>query len=114
MLQQAYDLMFNIALIILGILAFFCLIRAIRGPEVTDRIFAINMISTMTVVIIGVLTIMLEEGYLADVAIIYAMISFLAVVILCKVYMGVHLEKQEKKLKNKTIIEHHDSKNKEA
>ena len=37
---------------------------------------------------------MLGQGYLTDVALIYAMISFLAVVVLCKVYMGVYLERR--------------------
>ena len=35
---------------------------------------------------------MLGEGYLADICIIYAMISFLAVVVLTKVYTGVYLD----------------------
>ncbi len=41
---------------------------------------------------IAVLTVKLGEGFLADVALIYAMISFLAVVVVAKVYMGVHKE----------------------
>ena len=44
----------------------------------------------------------LEEGYLVDICIIYAMISFLAVVVLSKVYTGVYLEQREKKNKNKS------------
>ena len=39
---------------------------------------------------------MMQEGYLLDVAIIYAMISFLAVIIISKVYMGVYLERKKK------------------
>jgi len=41
----------------------------------------------------------MNEGYLADIVLIYAMISFLAVVVLTKVYTGVYLEQQEKKNK---------------
>ena len=41
------------------------------------------------------LAIMLGEGYLVDICIIYAMISFLAVIVLTKVYMGVYREKKE-------------------
>ena len=48
-------------------------------------------------VMIGILAVMMEEGYLADICLIYAMISFLAVIVLTKVYMGVYLEKKEKK-----------------
>ena len=46
-------------------------------------------------IIIGILMLMLSQSGLADVALIYAMISFLAVVVLCKVYMGVYLQKQK-------------------
>ncbi len=97
MLDSAYQALFTSALIFLALLVILCLYRAIRGPRITDRIVAVNMISTMVIVMIGILALMLKEGYLADVALIYAMISFLAVVVLCKVYMGVHAENEEKK-----------------
>lgn len=53
----------------------------------------------MVMVIIGILALMLEEGYLADICLIYAMISFLAVIVLTKVYMGVYLQKKEEEEK---------------
>ena len=40
-----------------------------------------------------------HQGYLMDVALIYALIGFLAVVVLCKVFMGITLEQREKKQK---------------
>jgi multicomponent Na+:H+ antiporter subunit F len=56
---------------------------------------------TMVMVMIGILALMLEEGYLADICIIYAMISFLAVIVLTKVYMGVYRQKKiEEEKKN--------------
>ena len=71
-----------------------CLIRAIIGPRIADRIVAVNMMGTMVMVIIAILALMLEEGYLADICLIYAMISFLAVIVLTKVYMGVYRRKK--------------------
>lgn len=59
-----------------------------------DRIVAVNMIGTMVMVIIAILALLLNEGYLVDICLIYAMISFLAVIVLTKVYMGVHSENQ--------------------
>ena len=96
MVEQAYEILFTGSLIVLGILVMLGLVRAILGPLTTDRIVAVNMISTATIVMIGILAIMLHEGYLADVGLIYAMISFLSVVVLCKVFMGVHNENKEK------------------
>lgn len=94
-LDQAYHILFVAALVFLAVMIILCLIRAIRGPKVADRIVATNMMGTMVMVIIAILAIMLDEGYLADICIIYAMISFLAVIVLTKVYMGVYREKKK-------------------
>lgn len=94
-LDQAYHILFVIALVFLAVMIILCLIRAIRGPKVADRIVATNMMGTMVMVIIAILAIMLGEGYLADICIIYAMISFLAVIVLTKVYMGVYREEKK-------------------
>lgn len=100
--ENAYQALYTGALVFLSVLVLCCLIRAIRGPRIADRIVAINMIGTMTIVMICILSLMLGEGYLVDVALIYAMISFLAVVVLCKVYMGVALEQKEKDKQRET------------
>lgn len=98
-LDQAYHVLFVAALIFLAVMVVLCLIRAIIGPRIADRIVSINMMGTMVMVIIGILTVMLQEGYLADICIIYAMISFLAVIVLTKVYMGVYQENKQKEEK---------------
>lgn len=94
-LEQCYRILFVGTLILLAVLMILCLIRAIRGPRIADRIVAVNMMGTMVITMIGVLALMLGEGYLVDICIIYALISFLAVIVLTKVYMGVYLEKKE-------------------
>ena len=94
-LDTAYQVLFVAALIFLAIMVVLCLIRAIIGPKVGDRIVAINMMGTMIMVIIAILASMLGEGYLVDICIIYAMISFLAVIVLTKVYMGVYRQKKK-------------------
>lgn len=94
-LGQAYRILFVSVLVVLAIMIILCLIRAIKGPRVTDRIVATNMMGTIVMVIIAILAIMLGEGYLVDICLIYAMISFLAVIVLTKVYMGVYREKKE-------------------
>ena len=91
-LEMAYRTVFIGALIFLAIMVFLCLIRAVMGPRVADRIVAVNMMGTMVMVIIAILALLLKEGYLVDICLIYAMISFLAVIVLTKVYMGVHKE----------------------
>ena len=73
-------------------------IRAIIGPTIADRIVSINMIGTIIIMIIAVLTVLMKEAWLADISAIYAMISFLAVVVLTKIYIGVYREAKANKL----------------
>ena len=94
-LEQAYYVFFSAVLIILAILVVLCLIRAVIGPRVADRIVAVNMMGTMVIVTIAILAVMKDEGYLVDISMIYAMISFLAVVVLSKVYIGIYEEKRK-------------------
>lgn len=96
-LVAAYRVVLVAALLFLAVMLVLCLIRAILGPRVADRLVAVNMMGTMVMVIIGILSILMQEGYLVDICLIYAMISFLAVIILTKVYMGVYLAKKKKK-----------------
>ena len=96
MIEQAYQILYLSVIIILGICLFLCLIRAIRGPRTMDRIVSINMIGSISILIIAVLSLYLKESFLLDVDIIYAMLSFLAVVVLTKVYMGVHKEEEQR------------------
>lgn len=96
-LEQAYHILFLGLLIILALLFFSCLIRAVVGPRMADRIVAINMMGTITMVIIAILAVRMNEGYLVDICIIYAMISFLAVTLLTKVYMGIYAEYNQKR-----------------
>ena len=98
--SQAYSMLWTGALVVLAVLTLGCLIRSVIGPRIADRIVSINMISTLSLAMIAILTRVLGEGYLADVALIYALLGFLAVVVLCKVFMGIALEKKEREEKN--------------
>ena len=99
---EAYRVLFSIALGVIGILLIACLIRAIKGPRVADRVIAVNMMGTLVVITICILSFLMNEGYLTDIGMIYTMLSFLAVVLLTKVYMGVYRSKL------------HENENKEA
>ena len=70
-------------LVLIGLMV----IRSIIGPRSTDRIVAVNMLGTMTICSISILSVMLGEGYLADVALIYAMISFVAVLMMASMFI---------------------------
>ena len=73
----------------LGVLLLLCLLRAVLGPRIADRIIAVNVMNTLVVILICLLALRLGEGYLTDIAMLYTMLSFLAVVLLTEIYMGV-------------------------
>lgn len=92
-MSNVYDILYTVAMVVIGLLIIACLVRAIRGPRIADRIIAANMTGSMVVILIAILSFVMNEGYLVDIAMIYTMLSFLAVVLLTKVYMGIYREK---------------------
>ena len=92
--EKAHRALFIGALVLLMCLLFLCLLRAVKGPRVADRIVAVNMMGTMVMVMIAILALLLGEGYLVDICLIYAMVSFISVIVLTKVYMGVYRQKK--------------------
>lgn len=73
------------AMCIMTLVMFVCMVRAVLGPSITDRIVALNMIGTLVVLMICMIAYLLEETFLVDVAILYALLNMLVVVILCRV-----------------------------
>ena len=94
LIQQFSGLFYGI-LSVLAVLLLLCLIRAVIGPRIADRLVAVNMMGTMVMVIIAVLAVVKDQGYLVDICLIYALISFLAVVVLSRIYTGVYREDKE-------------------
>ncbi|MDX1625834.1 MAG: monovalent cation/H+ antiporter complex subunit F [Wenzhouxiangellaceae bacterium] len=58
--------------------------RALRGPTVYDRIVAVNMIGTKTVLIVALVTEISGNRDLIDVALVYALINFIAIIAVLK------------------------------
>ena len=89
-LIQQFSALFYGILSVLAVLLLLCLIRAVRGPRIADRLVAVNMMGTMVMAMISLLAVVKNQGYLVDICLIYAMISFLAVVVLTRIYTGVY------------------------
>ena len=106
-MSELYNILYTVALVVIGLLILACLVRAIRGPRIADRVIAATMTGTLIVITICILSFLMNEGYLVDIAMIYTMLSFLAVVLLTKVYMGIYREKHRQESLAKEA-EHHD------
>lgn len=87
------EIFLKAVIIFCACISIICFVRAVMGPTIPDRILAINMIGTQMIIIIAVLTILLGEAWLADVAAVYALLSFLGVVVLTKIYIGIYRKK---------------------
>jgi len=98
-LVTQFEWIFHIVLVILAVMVILCLIRAVIGPRIADRLVAVNMIGTMVMVSICILAVVMKADYLVDICLIYAMISFLAIVVLTKVYTGVYMKEKDEKEK---------------
>jgi multicomponent Na+:H+ antiporter subunit F len=60
------------------------LLRALLGPTVYDRVLAVNMIGTKTVLLIAVYAFLSGRTDILDIALIYALINFIGVVAVLK------------------------------
>lgn len=76
-----------ISTIILVLLTFVGLYRAIVGPTAEDRIVAINMISTKVTVIIAMIALITAQVLYVDVALVYALLGFIATIGLAKLLL---------------------------
>ena len=72
--------MFIAACISIMIVMALALVRALAGPTVYDRILAVNMFGTKTVLFIAVLGFLSGRPDFLDIALIYALINFISVV----------------------------------
>ena len=96
-IAKAYDILLIGSLIFIALCMFLVIFKSIKGPRITDRVVNVNMIGTLVIISICILTFLLEETFLLDVAFIYVLISFLAVVVLTTVFINSYLEKKNKK-----------------
>ena len=77
-------MMYGVAVIAILITIALALVRALLGPTVYDRIAAVNMVGTKTVLLIAVLAFLTGRHDLLDIALVYALINFIGVVAVLK------------------------------
>lgn len=97
LIQQCYHDLFWGALVLLGLGLLAVMVYIIRARLTVDRIIGINLIGTLVAIIIAILTYLLGEDYLADVAIVYVVLSFIAVMLLCRIYINLYRLRREEK-----------------
>ena len=74
------------------------LVYIIRARLTVDRIISINLVGTIVVMVIVVLTFLLgEEDYHGHRPDLYSASSFIAVMMLCRIYINLYQRNQRKK-----------------
>ena len=75
----ASNLLFASTLIVLMTMLL-AIIRAFMGPSVYDRILAVNMFGTKTVILIGVIGYLTGRPAFLDIALVYALMNFITTI----------------------------------
>jgi multicomponent Na+:H+ antiporter subunit F len=73
-----------VTIILITLMTFVGLYRAYIGPTAADRIVAINMITTKVTTIIVMIALATAQGSYVNVALVYALIGFIATIGLAK------------------------------
>ena len=97
LIEQCYNYLFWGALVVLAVGILAALVYIIRARLTVDRIIGINLTGTLVAIIIAILAYLLGEDYLVDVAIVYVVLSFIAVMMLCRIYINLYQRNQRKK-----------------
>ncbi len=74
------DYLYIIILPILALSAFLVFIRFIAGPNITDRVIALDLLITIGLAITSVYAIVSDQSSFLDIAMVFALIAFLGTV----------------------------------
>jgi len=85
----------TISLCVLALLMLALMYKVAKGPRFTDRILAVNAINTMITACICLLSRYLGVAYLLDVALIYALLSFVGGTLLMRLLAAEKEEEDE-------------------
>jgi multicomponent Na+:H+ antiporter subunit F len=78
----------DIFLYILAGLSFLCLYRIIRGPSIADRMVGIDIFGILVVGICALLVVRTGRQFIIDIAITWAILSFIGTLTLAKYLSG--------------------------
>lgn len=89
--MNVYDFLYYIILPVLSFSVLIIFVRFVKGPTVSDRVVALDLLITTGVGIIAVYSIVTDQPTFLDIAMILALIAFLGTVA-----FSYYLEKRER------------------
>jgi len=78
------DVLLKVAILILSCTIFFCLYRAVLGPDTADRIIGINVVGTKVVTAFVFLAAIFQNSSYLDIAMLYAMLIYVTTIAFVK------------------------------
>lgn len=78
--------MFTVAALALMVTMLMALVRLLAGPTVYDRVLAVNMFGTKTVLLIAVFGFLTDRPEFLDIALVYALINFIGTIAILKFF----------------------------
>ncbi len=82
------------ALVILGLLLLMSLLYLVLGKRFTDKIVATNLMGSLGVNLIVILAVVLGADYILDISLVFALLAFLTVIVLCRFMQNFTLHRQ--------------------
>ena len=84
---QEIEFLKTVFLTVLGLIGLGCiavLVYGVVSGRFTDKLVAVNLVTTLSLNAICMLAVYFRQDYVLDIALIYALLSFTAVVVLAK------------------------------
>ena len=75
---------YGLGAVLVMLMIFLSLIRALAGPTAPDRVAAINIMGTKTLIIITLIARIQGQEYFLDIAMVYALMSFVTTIGIAK------------------------------
>lgn len=82
------DLLIYITAALTGIAFLLALLRFVRGPGAVDRVIAFDVLTIISITGIVLLAVLEERAIYLDVALVYALLSFLGVIVVARYLEG--------------------------
>ncbi len=80
--------MLNIIFIMLTLLSLLLMLLIIFSSNIWDRILALNLFTSVTVLLIMVYAVMNKINYLIDIGIVYTLLGFIGIVFMVRFFQG--------------------------
>jgi multicomponent Na+:H+ antiporter subunit F len=78
------DIALYISVVAIGLSLIIAFVRMVLGPTLADRVVALDMMTTLIIAFCGIVSIMTAISAFLDVAIVLALVAFLATVALAR------------------------------